>query len=105
MSRHLYFSAEIGYYMQYPKDFDPTALFLSTEDTCRTDFLLRLFTSQRLNLLVTGATASCKSLNLCQFISSLDDDKYISAVVAVSHASQPASLLDKIFNVVGKRQV
>ena len=91
--------------MQYPKDFDPTVLFLSTEDTCRTDFLLRLFTSQRLNLLVTGATASCKSLNLCQFISALDDDKYISAVVAVSHASQPTSLLDKIFNVVGKRQV
>lgn len=89
---------------RYPKNFDPTAIFVNTEDTCRTDFLLRLLSSQRFNLLVTGAAASCKSLNLRQFLLSLDGDKYLSSTVAFSQASAPSSLLDNIFNVIDKRQ-
>ena len=89
---------------RYPKEFDPTSIVVHTEDTCRTDFILRLLSSQRLNFLVTGAAASCKSQNLRQFISSLDVEKYVSTTVPLSQASTPNALLDSILNVINKRQ-
>jgi dynein heavy chain len=89
---------------KYPKQFDPTSIFVSTEDTCRTEFILRLLSSQRLNFLMTGATASCKSHNLRQFISSLDTEKHVATTVPLSQASTTHALLDHILNVIHKRQ-
>ena len=89
---------------KYPKEFDPTSLVVNTEDSCRTDFLLRLLSSQRLNILLTGPAAASKSHSLRQFLSSLDDDKYLSSTAVFSEEAVPASLLDAIFSVIDKRQ-
>jgi len=89
---------------KYPKEFDPTSLVVNTEDSCRTDFILRLLSSQRLNIIMTGPAASSKSHNLRQFLSTLDGDKYLTSTAVFSHASRPRSLLDTIFSVIDKRQ-
>ena len=89
---------------KHPEPFDPSNLYVCTLDTCRTDFLLRLLLSQKLNVLVTGATASCKSHSLRHFVTSLDADKWFSRTIAFSQTTESRVLVDSIHGAIHKRQ-